>query len=169
MATDRNSLIADRIDDRMWAICKAVPPIEPPSTHWLNSDAGPSYCRECAVKARAEEFGLGEPLDRIWWRRTDLEDAFYGGIDGGFEASSEVPEACDTCGRTLSYILTEGGVRDEANCYLEHPLTELREEDSYALGRLTLNVWHGTKRRLLLDVAVIVNHAFRLTLKEPTS
>lgn len=162
----RNVALADRIRERVWAICKAVPPIEPPAQHWLDSDAGASYCHPCAIKARAEEFGFGPPLQPDWWRReTKLEQAFWDGIDGGFDTESDVTEACETCGKTLSYILTDYGVEEELSYYLESPLVSVRDEDAYALDRLTLNIFSGSPRKRLLDAAIVVNHAWRIAVR----
>lgn len=160
--SNRKELLAERMRQRLWEIQKAVPPIDPPAVHWLNGDSCNSYCWECAVKARGEEFDLGVPLTPRRWHRTDLEDAFYDGIDGGFDGESDTTEACDTCGRTLSYILTDYGVDEEIAYYLESPLTAVRDEDSYAIDRLALNVWHGSKTPQLLGACAVINQAWRI-------
>lgn len=159
----REELIYQRIEDRLAEICEAVPPIQPGAQYWLDSDCGPSYCRKCVIIARGREFELGRPLeDRLSYYRTDLEDAFHEGIDGGFDTTGDSTSACELCGETLSYILTDEGVESEVEYYREAPLCELRDEDSYALDRLALNVWAGTKRHILLGVAMAVNQAWRL-------
>lgn len=160
----RAELVFHRLEQRLSAIQAAVPPIRPPATHWLDSESSTDYCWDCAVKARAEEFGLGVPvLDRVrWWGATDLERAFYEGIDGGFDGMSDSTVACETCGKTLSYILTDEGARYEFDYYAGSPLTDVRDEDSYALDRLCLNVWEGSPRADLLGACVAVNQAYRI-------
>lgn len=167
--SDRAHLICERISKRLDVITRAVPPIKPEAAHWLNSDGGPSYCWECAIIARGREFELG-PLIKInpWWhRRDEWEDSYFDGIDGGFDTQSDSTVACEICGNTLSYILTDDGVESEIEYYGEAPLITVRDEDSYALDRLALNIWSGAKRRLILGVAVAVNQAFRLVQKQP--
>ncbi len=160
----RNALIANRLNDRLWRICEVVPPIQPGPQFWLESDAGPSYCWPCAIKARAEEFGFGIPLhdSNRWCCETDLEEAFYEGIDGGRDLEGDSTQHCDTCGTTLSYILTDYGVDEEVGYWLENPLCEVRAEDTYALDRLALNIWEGAKRSQILGVSAAVNQAWRL-------
>ena len=163
MAEHRAKLIANRIHKRLWAIVDAMPPIEPNPMYWLDSDCGPSYCRQCVIMARGKEFELGPPLsDRPSYCRTDMEDAFFDGIDGGFDTTNDSTGACDTCGVTLSYILTDYGVEQEVDYYREAPLCVLRGEDTYALDRLALNIWHGSPKGMLLGVSVAINQAFRL-------
>ncbi|WP_138921228.1 hypothetical protein [Novosphingobium pentaromativorans] len=160
---DRASLVLLRMEERLAAICAAVPPINPGLQYWLDSDAGPSYCRKCVIAARGREFELGPPLeDAPFYRRTDLEDAFHDGIDGGFDTTSDSTSACETCGTTLSYILTDYGVEQEINYYREAPICALRDEDSYALDRLALNIWEGSPRHMILGALVAVNQAWRL-------
>lgn len=163
MPETRNSLIADRINERLTAICEAVPPIQPGAAYWLDSDAGPSYCHGCAIIARGREFELG-PLLQVpdWYCRDDWQQAYFDGIDGGFDTHSDSTQACGICGKTLSYILTDDGVEQETNYYREAPLITVRDEDSYALDRLALNIWAGSPRTMLLGVAVAINQAWRL-------
>lgn len=164
MVNDRRaSLVWHRMEERRAAVLQAVPAIQPGPQFWLDSDAGPSYCRACVIIARGREFELGPPLeDRPSYLRTDMEDEFHSGIDGGFDTTSDSAAACEICGETLSYILTDEGVWLEINYYREAPLCELRDEDSYALDRLTLNVWEGAARDLILGAAIAVNQAWRL-------
>lgn len=163
MHDPRPTLVWRRAEERLAAILETVPPIEPGPQFWLDSDAGPSYCRPCAIIARGREFEFGPPLeDKPFYRRTDVEDAFFGGIDGGFDTTSYSTAACAVCGKTLSYILTDEGVRQEIDYYRETPLCALRDEDSYALDRLALNLWEGAARDMILGVTVAVNQAWRL-------
>lgn len=159
----RAKLIYRRMDERLSFIMEQVPPIEPGAAYWLDSDAGPSYCRKCVVLARGREFELGPPLvDEAFYHRDELQDAFYEGIDGGFDTTSDSTQACETCGKTLSYILTDEGVQQEVDYYREAPLIAVRDEDSYALERLALNIWEGAEPRMILGVAIAVNQAWRL-------
>jgi hypothetical protein len=161
--SERAALIVDRMEARLAAICEAYPPIRPGAQHWLDSDCGPSYCRKCVIAARGKEFELGPPLvDEPSYHRGEWRDAFYDGIDGGYDTTSDSTAACDTCGETLSYILTEEGVDQEVDYYREAPLVALRDQDSYALDRLALNVWAGSSRHQILGVALAVNQGFRL-------
>lgn len=166
--SDRAHLICERINERLCAIQQAVPPIKPEAAHWLNSDGGPSYCWECAIVARGREFELG-PLIEVqpWWHgRSEWEDVYFDGIDGGFDTTSDSTIGCEICGTTLSYILTDYGVESEIEYYRDAPLIIVRDEDSYALDRLALNIWAGAERRIILGVAVAVNQAFRLVQKQ---
>lgn len=159
----REELIHTRLSNRLHAIMKAVPPIEPPAVHWLNSDAGSSYCWSCAIIARGLEFELGPLIKpRRTYLRDEWEDIYFDGIDGGWDLQSDHTEACEICHRTLSYILTEYGVREEFAYYLESPLTVVRDEESYALDRLCLNIWHGSPRKDLLAASAIVAQAYRV-------
>lgn len=127
----RAELIVRRMESRLQDVCAAVPPICPPPQFWLDSDAGPSYCRECAEAARAAEMGLErwpEKPDKFTWdysaedqAAADLIDVLKEGIDGGFDTISDSTAACKTCGRTLSYILTDEGVESEVEYYRECP------------------------------------------------
>lgn len=160
---DRSELIYRRINERIVSICEAVPPIQPGLTYWLESDATESYCRKHAIEAREKEFGLGPLLeDKPFYRRTELEDAFFLGIGASDGGESDHPEACARCGETLSYCLTDYGMRSEIDYFLEAPLAELNGEVSYGLDRLTACIWPGANRADLLGVDVAVNQAWRL-------
>lgn len=163
----RKAMIVERMEARLAEICKAVPPIDPPAQYWLRSDNCCEYCWPCAVKARADEFGLGMPIydQHYRWHRTDLEDAFYDGIDGGFDCNDDHTVCCETCRRTLSYILTDYGVDEEIGYYRDQPIAVVRDEDSYALDRLALNIWPGDKAARILGVCIAVNQAWRLIRK----
>lgn len=155
--------IAERLSTRLDEILTAVPPIKAPAAYWLNSDCGPSYCWDCARVARGREFDLGPILfPGSRYRRDDWDEAFYDGIDGGFDTTSDSAQACDTCGATLSYILTDDGVANELGYYLDQPLAVLRAEDSYALDRLTLNIYAESPRHMLVAAAAVINQAWRL-------
>lgn len=165
---DRKALIVRRMEERLAEVCAAVPPLDPPSAHWLDSDAGPDYCFDCAIIARGCEFELG-PLIHVpaWYQRNEWHDAFFEGIDGGFDTTSDSASACSICHRTLSYILTEGGVLSEIDYYREAPLVAVRDEDSYALDRLALNVWAGhPNKAIITGVAMAVNQAWRVVQRE---
>lgn len=159
----RAEAIAERTRSRANEICKAIPPIKPGPQYWLESDAGPNYCRKCVRIARGWEFELGPLLvEPKWYDRDEWMDAFMEGIDGGRDLESDSASSCDICGATLQYILTDYGADEEARYFLEAPLVEIRDEDSYALDRLTLNVWHGMNRKRLLMISAAVGQAYRL-------
>lgn len=159
----RAELIADRLRDRVWAIMDRVPPLDPGPCYWLEEDSSASYCRRHAIIARGREFDLGAPLvDNDWYRHDDWEGAFWDGIGRTRDGTSDVTERCHVCGETLSYILTDEGVDQELDYWLENPLIQVRDEDVYALDRLSLNVWAEGNRRRLLGVAAAVNQAWRL-------
>lgn len=165
----RAALIVARANSRVEEICAAFPPIQPGPQYWLESDAGPNYCRDCAIVARGWEFELGPLLSQSdrWYNRSDWEDCYLDGIDGGRDIESDSAAACNRCGKTLSYILTDYGAEQEASYYLEAPLIELRGEDSYALDRLTLNMFDGMSRDRLLMIAAAVGQAYRLLGRTP--
>ncbi len=162
--TDRRKMsIIDRIEHRLAEICAAVPPIDPPALRWLSSDATASYCKRCSITARGAEFDLGCPVvarPSLYWN--DWEHEFYEGIQLGFDTTSDICESCETCGVTLSYILTDTGVDEELAAWRESPARALDGELSYALDRLCLNLFDGDARRRVLDTAIVVGHAWRL-------
>ncbi|GEM_PF-1837195 len=161
--TQRAELVAHRLRERMWEICEAFP-YDAPNCYWLESDCGDSYCREHAIEARAEEFGFGPLLrDPDWYRRNEMDDAFFEGISAGRDGESDNCETCSTCGKTLSYVLTDYGARSELDHFLEHPPAVLSGEISYEMNRASLNIWSGSTRRQLLDTARMVNAAWRIS------
>jgi hypothetical protein len=164
--SERAKLIVNRINERFYELVEKHPRLEPENCCWLHSDAAESYCWEHAIEARAKEFGLGIPLDRPWYSRTPLEDAFFEEIGSYSDGESDNTEACTKCGKTLSYILTDYGVQSELALTVESPLNELGEESMYLLDRLCLNVWHDMPRRQLLDTAIVVGHAYRQSNKD---
>lgn len=175
MGSDRRELIVRRLEARLEQIQRSVPPIKPGAAHWLVNDAGPSYCAVCVRKARAAEMGLVEPPtkpNKFTWnyteedeRAVELLDEFEDGIDGGFDTHSDSTQACETCGCTLSYILTDYGVESEIDYYCEAPLCQVRDEDVYALDRLTLNIWAGSSSAQILGASIAVSQAWRLLEK----
>lgn len=162
----RDKAIADRTRARADEICAAIPPIKPGPQYWLMSDAGPDYCRPCVIVARGHEFELGPLIvERPWFRRDDWEDAYWEGIDGGFDIESENAASCDRCGCTLQYTLTDYGAEQEASYWLESPVAHMNGETSYSLDRLTLNLYHGMARKRLLMICAVVGQTYR-TFKE---
>lgn len=129
------------------AITKAVPPIDPPACHWLDSDAGPSYCHTHAWEARWKQlpsFGDCPPVPD-WFRRSPLEEIMADGIDGcaGMGGQSDSPEACETCGCTLEYLLTDHGREEELDHYTRDrimPGDAITGETTYALSRIFMNL-----------------------------
>lgn len=164
---DRALLIIKRINERYHAIASIVPPLQPEPCRWLYSDATESYCKEHAIEARGREFDMGVPFITDQWRTTPIEEAFYDGIGRHWDGESDTTEQCTTCGKTLSYILTDWGVERELAYWLDEPVAKLDPETVYALDRLCLNVWAGRKRRTLLETAVVIGQAYRL-LPTPT-
>lgn len=115
----------------------------PPSQHWLYSDATYSYCWPCARQARWEEMGNVGPApfesDR-WWKRDPIEDNIREGIGGGdwYSATSDTTCQCETCGDTLHYWLTDYGLADEISYWTDEWSGEVgdAQEAAYALDRL---------------------------------
>lgn len=161
---NRARLIADRTRARADEISAAIPPAKPGPQYWLESDAGPDYCRPCVIVARGWEFELGPLLIEPdhWYQRDDWHDAYFEGIDGGRDIESDNASHCSRCGVGLSYILTDYGADQEASYWLEAPLIEITPADSYDLDRLTLNVFEGMTRSRLLVIAAAVGQAYRL-------
>lgn len=156
-------LIADRIRNRVWELQDAFP-YDAPNCYWLESDCGESYCREHAIEARAKEFGFGPLLrDPDWYRRNELDEAFFDGISAGRDGESDHCETCSTCGKTLSYVLTDYGAESELDHFLSWDVTPdaLTGSIIYELERVTLNVWRGTARPQLLDTAIVVSRVWR--------
>jgi hypothetical protein len=167
------SALWERLDELENQIVTAVPPVDPPPQYWLSSDASPSYCHDCALKARAEEMGLTEPpiepdLYGEQWRtdRGGYETArnvwreFVEGIDGGFDTSGDdSPRACETCRCTLDYTLTDYGVEEELACFEENPPSSIDAETSFELAQIFLNLtqpWaeEGAPEQLRRAVAI---------------
>lgn len=126
-------------------ILAAVPPIDPPACHWLESDAGPSYCGKCAWEARWRElptFGPA-PEEPDWYNRNDFEELLASGISGAIGSESDRPENCETCGCTLDYLLTEFGQDEELCHFTDYPITpdtEISGETTYVLSRVFMNL-----------------------------
>lgn len=123
------------------AVCMAGSVNEnPESQYWLMSDAGPSYCWDCAVKARAEEIGLGPLLDpeKPSYLRTEYEEEYFRGIDGGtwYSAQSDGASHCFTCGKMLHYWLTDYGIDEELIAFEENEFGESLYEIAYGIDRL---------------------------------
>ncbi|WP_411340346.1 hypothetical protein V6U71_21650 [Sphingopyxis sp. J-6] len=160
----RAERICARAEARVEEICRAFPPINPPPQYWLMSDAGPDYCRECVIIARGKEFELGPLITESEYRfcRSDWEDAYFEGIDGGRDIEGESASHCSRCGKTLSYILTDYGAESEALYWLECPADYMNDETSYGLDRLALNLYHGMERKRLLMICAVVGQTYRL-------
>lgn len=142
-------------------IINAVPAIDPPACHWLDSDAGPSYCRKHAWEARWKELpSFGPcPEEPFWFRRSDLEELMADGIDGcaNMGSESDTSEICETCGCTLEYLLTEYGQAEELAHYDEHPVEPgevITGEQTYALSRIFMNLDHPTAKPEILTAAI---------------
>lgn len=146
-------------------IYDAVPPIDPPGCHWLNEDAGTSYCWGCARKAAWLRMGkTGDPpAEPDWSRRTKTEERIRDRIDGPASGESDSGEACATCGRTLSHLLTETGVAQELDHFAENPIEDgdtIGGEQSYELSRIFLNLtWQGAKPDDVAAAIVIAESA----------
>lgn len=100
--------------------------IETPFPHWMSGDkAEPSYCycEPCAEKELAA--GNGEFVDGGW----------------GSEESDTCIH-CETCGRVLSYVLTEYGVASEIAHFRKRFRTDVRplyKDEAYHLARILLS------------------------------
>lgn len=163
MTEKRKRLVIARLEQRLANICQTVPPKIPGPCYWLHEDAAESFCRKHAIQAHGRKFDLGAPLaDSRFYERDEWEDAFFEGIGASDDSESDHSEACARCGETLSYVLTDSGVEMEIEYYREAPLIMIRDEDSYALDRLALNVFEGSPRKIVLGVSMVVNQAFRL-------
>ena len=109
-------------------------PLDPPPMHWIGEgDAGPDYCRECCERIVANHNAYSAPKD--WWY-----------VEGGWDCrrSSDTPSACEECGKTLGYSLTEYGVSEEIEHFLENmPTAPMGHEEAYALGAMLEGAaWH---------------------------
>lgn len=149
------------LEERLY---EAVPPIHPGYQWWLLSDASYSYCYDCVDTARGWEFELGRPLRApLPFEHTDdYVDAFYAGIDGGFQTTGdERTRACHICGRTLDYTLTDYGVDDELVYYAENPgFTTVGPEETYAISRICMNLtWGGAPADKVEAAIAIVEQA----------
>lgn len=169
---NREEILYARLSSRLDVVLNAVTPIDPPPQYWLESDCCASYCRQHARDARWIEMGNVGPTwpDQDWYRRDEINRNMNEGIgcymphNAGEGDSSAV---CDTCGCTLDYILTDYGVEQEIDYWLENPLAIVRDEDSYALDRLCLNIYEGSPRRILIRALAAVNQAWRIVERKP--
>ena len=122
------------------AVCKVAPELDPPAQHWLESEASASYCRQCAIAARGKEFELGPLLEaNEWYERDAWQDAFFAGIAAYAHrcaGESDITEACDTCGVTLDYWLTDYGIKEELAYWADAEMSENLSEIAYNLDRL---------------------------------
>lgn len=147
-------------------IMAMVPPIDPPPQYWLDSDATFSYCYPCARKARATELGLAEPpAERDWFERSEADEEFEDGIDGGawYSGESDSTVACQTCGETLRYSLTDYGALSEIDHFLEFPVSQQRGidgETTYALDRMFMHGdWDGADPDIARNLLTIARDA----------
>lgn len=166
--TDASEAQAMTLQERLSALesllYAAVPPIDPPPLHWLDSDASYSYCWPCARKARWLEMGnVGDPpWEADWFDRDPIEENIRSGIDGGFDgSSSDHTEACEMCGCTLRHTLTDYGVGQEIDHFIENPVgAPVSAETSYEISRICLNLtWSGADPKEVADAITIVEAA----------
>ncbi len=122
---------------------KLVPHMpEVPDQHWLESDASISYCRPCAREARWKELPSFGPVpkEKPFYEVSeyDLQDLINEGIDGGchYSGMSDGSSNCHTCGDQLKYTLTDYGVEEEADHFLENPLTESDANNELAIYQI---------------------------------
>jgi len=154
----------ERLYELEHRIYAAVPPIDPPGCHWLNEDAGTSYCWECARKAAWKSLGrAGEPpAEPDWWDRSEDEKLIRDKIDGPSSGESDSGEACHTCRRTLSHLLSGTGVDEELGHFAQCPIEDyhgIDGEQSYVLSRIFMNLtgpWADAKR---VDEAILLAEA----------
>lgn len=139
----------------------AVPPIDPPGCHWLNEDAGTSYCWDCARKAAWTAMGkTGDPpAEGDWWKRTKVEQGIRDRIDGPASGESDSGEACATCSRTLEHLLSDHGRDEELAHFAQNPIAPgdtFDAEQSYVLSRIFLNldVPGGDEERTLAAIVI---------------
>lgn len=139
----------ERLRDLEGELLAAVPAVDPPGCHWLNSDATHSYCWPCAREAAWRELpSIGPaPVEVDWWLRDPMETLIRDRIDGPQSGESDGIEHCHGCGRTLDCLLTDHGVDEELGHYAEHPIAPdetVDGERTYALSRVFLNLgWEG--------------------------
>lgn len=130
--------------DIFWSLRQQInsvaPELDPPPMHWLESDAGISYCRKCAITARGKEFEFGPPIRNAdYYRRTELEHAFFDGMRSyahGCAGHSDITEACYHCGITLAYWLTDYGISSELDHWSKAEMTGDLSEIAYNIDRL---------------------------------
>jgi hypothetical protein len=126
--------------DLRQAVCNSAPDLDPPPLYWLESDAGISYCRKCAIIARGKEFELGPLLvESDYHRCCGWEDAFFNGI--GFypprqAGHSDITESCYTCAVTLDYWLTDHGIKSELEYWSGAEISGDLSEIAYNIDRL---------------------------------
>lgn len=140
------------------AIFAQVQPSNPEPVCWLDTDAGSSLCWDCAVLERGKEFDLGVPLTPHRYFRTELEEEFYRGIDGGYHGQMphDTPEWCSCCDKGLAYELTDYGLSEEAHGWAEAEITAFTSYDAYALDRLIIGIYpEGSEESLTTAVTIL--------------
>lgn len=94
-----------------------------PPLYWRDDDDG-EYCREC--------FGKLFPTD-------DWGDGWGG---GAYNSEQDCCVHCETCGKLLSYVLTDYGAEEELNHFEDNEWDWDAPDDCYHIARM-LGCWVG--------------------------
>ena len=92
----------------------------PPSYYLPDNDDGNQYCWECLKKL--------------------FPDDDWGG--GAYSVEYDSCMHCETCGRVLSYVLTNYGAKEELEHFSEHTWDWNNPDDCYHVARM-LDCWLG--------------------------
>ena len=166
----------ERLSELRDEIVELMPPIDAAPCHWLNRDSCYSYCWPCARKARWNELpSVGPVPEEVdWWKRDPIEELIQDGIDGGWSGSeSDHCEACELCGCTLEYSLTDYGRGEEITNFLTYPTADntIDGEVTYALDRIFVDLsWDGADAQQVADATTIAEQtlaALRSRISNP--
>lgn len=152
------------------ALYTLCPPADPPATHWLAEDSCENYCYECAKAAVAKSKGLdGWPqrpagFSHEWSPEQeaayDLINELEEEIDGGFDTHSDSSHYCTTCGKLLSYLLTEYGASEELAHFSDCKIQAVDPELTYEISRVCLGLsWIGAPMDQVEQAIQIVRRA----------
>lgn len=143
-------------------IITAVPQVCPPACNWLESDTGPSFCRQHAWEARWQQMPTIGPCpdEPDWFLKNEFERLLAQGIGYyaiGVPGESDTPECCEICGCTLEYLLTDYGVDEELSHFVGNPIRpgdQIDGECTYVLTRIFMNLCCPSADLKKVNVAV---------------
>lgn len=101
------------------------------ATYWLLDDGSETYCKECMVKQKPD----GEPGD----------DYSY-----SWDGDSDSVELCCECGALLSYTLTDWGVRQELENFIEYGWDWDNPYSCYEMWEVSNGVYGSEQERLFI-------------------
>lgn len=106
--------------------------------YWLMEDTGASYCLDC-IKKKKPDFDF----------HRDYGDFF----DGGFDQEEDGCSHCEDCGKLLEYSLTDYGVDEELEHFLDRdPFDWNDPDDCFHIARIAQGVFTDAQKRNLYNI-----------------